>query len=139
MSLPGYIRLPAKVIDQIVENKTGGLVDLSEIFSMGKKAAEKEIGDASNAVLAVSMLDGSSAVIWWDPTGFVSSSEMISVVQSIISDRPSVTSIRVVSQPIGSQEVATHSEEPTESTSEGGVVSVTYSDIEEEPAHANHR
>ena len=136
MSLPSYIKLPARVIDQIVENKTGGLVDLSEIFSMGKKAAEKEIGDASNAVLAVSMPDGSSVTIWWDPTGFVSTSELISVVRSIISDRPSVTSIRVVTPPTSLPEVAKPSEEPTVSTSEGGVVSIEYSDIDEEAVAA---
>ena len=118
------LKVPLKALDFWVEKQTGGLVDLSEIFSI-----VKESGAALDAELVVSMQDGSSATILWDPTGPVSSSHLIAVVGSILRDRPSVTSIQVLTPPTSSPESVTPSEAPTESTS-GGVVSVSYSDIE---------
>lgn len=127
------LRIPLKVLDKYVENRTGGLIDLSEIFSM-----MKETGGALDAELVVSMPDGLSAEILWDPAGPVSSSQVIAVVESILSARPNVTSISVLclseesnSPTTSKQQLALPLEEPTENTS-GGVVSIQYSDMEEE-------
>lgn len=121
------LKIPLKALDFWVEKQTGGLLDLSEIFS-----AVKENGNALDAELVVSMQDGSSATILWDPTGAVSSSQLIAVVESILRGRPSVTSIAVLTPPTSSPEVATPSEALTENSS-GGVVSVSYSPANDVP------
>lgn len=127
------LKVPLKALDFWVERQTGGLIDLSEIFS-----TVKEAGGALDAELVVSMPDGSSAEILWDPAGSVSSSQVIAVVESILSARPSVTSISVLcpseesnSPTTSKQQLALPFEGPTESTS-GGVVSIQYSEAKNE-------
>lgn len=122
------LRIPLKVVETVIENKTGLDLDISEIFYH-----QPESGSVSNAALAVSMLDGYSAQILWDPNGPVGTSDLIAIVTSILTARKDVASISVSligsSQTSSKPPVATPSEPPTESTS-GGVVSIEYSDIE---------
>jgi len=118
------LRIPLKVIDQYVEAQTG--IDLSKIFS-----TQKESGIAQDAELAVSMLDGYSAEILWDPDGSVSSSQMIAVVESIIADRPNVCKIEVRRPDTSSPQLVLPFDNDTDLSS-GGVVSIQYEDINEE-------
>lgn len=122
------LRIPLRVLETVVENRTGLDLDLSEIFW-----TNPESGAASNVALAVSMPDGYSAQILWDPNGPVGTSDLIAVVTSILTARKDVASISVnlteSSRTSSKPPVATPSEPPTESTS-GGVVSIEYSDID---------
>jgi hypothetical protein len=119
------LRIPLRVIDQIVENKTGGLIDLSEIF-----LTVKDDGNALGAELVVSMPDGYSAQILWDPDGPVSSSQVIAVVQSILAGHPCVTSISVLTPQTSSPEPVTPYEKYTDPIS-GGSVTIRSEPIEQ--------
>jgi hypothetical protein len=103
-------------------------VDLSKIFSKAER------GLAMDVELAVSMPDGSSAEILWkqeEDGGSVSSSQVTAVVQSILIGRPYVTSIVLRTLRGKSQSLVTLCEPSTQDISEG-VVSIQYSEIEEE-------
>jgi hypothetical protein len=118
------VKIPMKIIDQYVEAQTG--VDLSKIF------LKAEHGLAMDAELVVSMPDGSSAeILWNEEAGSVSSSQVTAVVQSILIGRPYVTSIVLRTLRGKSQPLVTLCEPSTEDTSES-VVTIQYSDIEEE-------
>jgi hypothetical protein len=118
------IKIPMKVIDQYVEAQTG--VDLSKIFSKAER------GLAMDAELVVSMPDGQSAEILWNQeAGSVSSSQVTAVVQSILIGRPYVTSIVLRTHRGKLQPLVTLCEPSIEDISEG-VVSIQYSEIEEE-------
>ena len=122
------LRIPLKIIDQYVEAQTG--IDLSKIFS-----TQKANGIAQDVELAVSMLDGYSAEILWDPDGSVNSLEMIAVVESIIADRPNVCKIEVRRPDVLSPQLVLPFDSDTDLSS-GGVVSIQYSEIDEEEDYA---
>lgn len=117
------LKIPLRVIDQYVEAQTG--VDLSKIFS------KAESGFALGAELVVSMLPGSSAEILWDPEGNVDSSQVTAVVQSILIGRPFVTSIVLRTPPEKLPQLVLPFEPSTEDISKG-VVTIQYSDIDED-------
>lgn len=125
------LRIPLRILESVVQNKTGLDLDLSEIFW-----TNPEGGNASDVALAVSMRDGWSAEIMWDPDGPVSSSQLTAVVLSILKDRKNVDSIQVSIPPTFSPEAVKPSELVTAPTSEqldlfDPPIRITYSDIED--------
>ena len=125
MKIKKILKVPLNVLETVVENKTGLDLDLSEIFFH-----RAENGNASDVALAVSMPDGLSVEILWDPAGPVSSSEMIAVVESILTDRPFATSIQVLTPPTSSPQLALPFE-PAIAPISKPPVTISYSEIDD--------